>query len=172
MHHVNTYRNILLEEYYLDSNQEVRRKKDGYLGRFKKDDLAKFFVGSNGYIKFQIPTVRKTMNKSHLVYLLNTSNSLPDDQEIDHIDGKKQNDHPDNLRVVNRRTNNCNRKKRSDNTSGITGIRWSDYHGHYVIRRTINGKRYSTSRQTLEEAKQVLLQITNQDSDYSQRHGK
>ena len=38
---VNKYKDILLDEFYLDENHEVRRSKDGYHKRFKKGDLAK-----------------------------------------------------------------------------------------------------------------------------------
>lgn len=169
---VNKHKQVLLGEFYLDVNNQVRRSKDGYLGRFSKDDLATFFQDKNeGYWYIQIPKARATVRRSHLVMLLKGIH-IPEGMHVDHIDGNTSNDHPDNLRVVSERTNHCNRKKRSDNTSGITGIRWSDYHGHYVIRRTVNGKRLSRSRKTLEEAIIVLDELTKMDSAYSERHGK
>ncbi len=171
MNVIYNYEEVLLDEFYLDSKGEVRRSKDGYLGRFKKGDLAKFFINDEGYLKIQVPKHRATINKSHLVILLQGID-IPEGYHVDHIDGNKQNDHPSNLRVVNERTNHCNRKMRSDNTSGITGIRWSEYHGHYVIRRTVNGKRLSRSRKTLEQAKIVLDELTKMDTAYTARHGK
>lgn len=170
MHKVVKYKQNLLSEFYLDSNGDVRRSKDGYLGRFKKDDKAVFFKHT-GYWTIQIPKVRNTVKRSHLVLLL-SGYELQKGEEVDHIDGNRDNDHPSNLRAVTRRVNSCNRKKRSDNTSGITGIRWSEPHGHYVIRKTVNGKRLSRSRKTFEEAKEVLEQLTQMDSDYTCRHGK
>lgn len=170
MHKVIKYKHILLSEFYLDSEGIVRRSKDGYLGRFEKGDKAKFFKHT-GYWSIQIPSVRNTVKRSHLVLLL-SGYELQSGEEVDHIDGNRDNDHPSNLRAVTRRVNACNRKKRSDNTSGITGIRWSDYHGHYVIRRTVDGKRISRSRKTLEEAIEVLEQLTQMDSSYTCRHGK
>ena len=170
MHKVVKYKQTLLSEFYLDSDGIVRRSKDGYLGRFKKGDKAKFFKQQD-YWNIQIPRIRGTLRRSHLVLLL-SGYELQPSEEVDHIDGNRDNDHPSNLRAVTRRVNSCNRKKRSDNTSGITGIRWSEYHGHYVIRRTVNGKRLSKSRKTFEEAKEVLKQLTQMDSDYTCRHGK
>ena len=170
MHKVDKHSQVLLSEFYLDNNGIVRRSKDGYLGRYKAGDEAKFFKQQD-YWSIQIPRVRTTVKRSHLVLLL-TGYLLQPNEEVDHIDGNKDNDHPSNLRAVTRRVNSCNRKKRSDNTSGITGIRWSEYHGHYVIRRTVNGKRLSRSRKTFEEAKEVLEQLTQMDSDYTCRHGK
>ena len=170
MHKVVKYKQNLLSEFYLDSSGTVRRSQEGYLGRFKKGDKAKFFKQQE-YWSIQIPKVRGIVKRSHLVLLL-SGYELQKGEEVDHIDGNRDNDHPSNLRAVTRRVNSCNRKKRSDNTSGITGIRWSEYHGHYVIRRTVNGKRLSRSRKTFEEAKEVLEQLTKMDSAYTCRHGK
>ena len=168
---INKYHSTFLSEFYLDSSGNVRRAKDGYQGRFKKDDLAKFFAGEGGYMYIQIPRVRTIVKRSHLVLLL-SGVVIPDNKEVDHIDGDVTNDHPSNLRVVDRKTNACNRKKRSDNTSGITGIRWSEPHNHYVIRKTLDGVRYSRSRKTLEEAKLVLAELQTMDTRYTDRHGK
>ena len=167
---INRYREIFLSEFYLDSQGVVKRSNDGYLGRFKKGDDAAFFQGAGDYWFIQVPGVRTTVRRSHLVLLL-SGIPIPDDKEVDHIDGDRNNDHPSNLRVVNRRTNSCNRKKRSDNTSGVTGIRWSDAHGHYVIRKTVNGTRVSRSRKTWEEALVVLQELALMDADYTARHG-
>lgn len=165
------YKDTFLEEFYLDSLGQIRRSKDGYLNRFKKNDLAQFFVGTGGYFRIQVPKQRTTAIRSHLVLLL-SGVTIPDDKEVDHIDGNKTNDLIENLRIVDRRLNNRNRKRRSDNTSGITGIRWSDYHQHYVVRRTIGDVRKSTSRKTLDEAILVLAEFSKQDSSYTPRHGK
>lgn len=165
------YRDVIEEEFYLDQLGELRRKKDGYYGRFKKGDLAQTFVNKHGYVRIQMPKHRFVANVAHIVALLAGMN-IPEDKEIDHIDGNRLNNHPSNLRIVNRRLNSCNRGKRKDNTSGTTGIHWSNYHQHYVIRRTVKGKRLSRSRKTLSEAKLVLAELQKMDSDYTERHGK
>lgn len=164
------HKDVILEYLYLDHNYELRHKKDGYLNRYKAHDLVTSYE-KDGYQIINIPTKRTCINRSHAVAIL-SGLPLKQGMQIDHIDGNRSNDHPSNLRVVDIRGNNCNRKKRSDNTSGITGIRWSDYHQHYVIRRTVNGKRLSRSRKTLEEAIKVLDELTKMDSSYTGRHGK
>lgn len=157
---------------YLDVDDlTIRRKVDGYLNRYKKDDIVVPFVSSNGYLRLQIPKTRATINMAHTYYLLRKI-PLPTKFLIDHIDGDKANHERDNLRIVNHKINNCNRAMRSDNTSGITGVQWSDYHQHYVIRRTIKGKRLSRSRKTIEEAKIVLAELCTMDDMYTERHGK
>lgn len=171
MHLVNKYRDRLKEAFYLDSGGNVRRSKDGYQGRFKAGDVLQCFASSHGYLRFQVPGARATMNLAHLVVLLD-GRDVPDHLEVDHIDGNKTNNHPQNLRLVTRRVNSCNRSIRCDNTSGVTGIRWSAYHSRFVIRRTVAGKRLSRSRKTFEEALEVLEELKQMDSDYTHRHGK
>lgn len=164
------YYEILIDEFYLDQFNQVRRTKDGYLGRFNKGDLAKFFIGTAGYEYFQVPKIRNTLKKSQLVYSLKFG-LIPESMDIDHIDGNKLNNLPDNLRLVTRKVNNRNRKKRSDNSSGITGISWSKNHGHYVIRRTVGNKRLSTSRKSMEDAIIALNYYKTLDKSYTERHG-
>ena len=165
------YKDIIKEYFYLDSAEQLRRSCDGYQMRYRKGDLVVPYTNRQGYQMVQIPKIRTPIMISHIHAIL-LDMDVPVGYEIDHKDGDVTNNHSTNLRVVTKRVNACNRKKRADNTSGITGIRWSDYHKHYVIRRTVNGERLSTSRKTLEEAIQVLEEFTKRDSNYTARHGK
>ena len=168
--HMYKHADIIKEYFYLDAHENIRRSCDGYHGRYKKHDLVVPYSNACGYPVIAIPKVRKAIMISH-VYAILLGIDVPIGYEIDHADGNRWNNHSSNLRVVNRRTNNCNRKRRSDNTSGVTGIRWSDYHGHYVVRRTVGKSRLSTSRKTMEEALKALEEFTAQDPDYTARHG-
>ena len=47
---------------------------------------------------------------------------IPDGKVIDHIDGNRFNNRLSNLRLVSKATNNRNQRRRTDNTSGITGV--------------------------------------------------
>ena len=171
MHKAINHKQLILDNFYLDSNCIVRRSKDGYLNRFKQGDEASVHISSDGYARITLPKLRESVCRSHVVVIL-SGIDIPAGHHVDHIDGNTQNDHISNLRVVTGRVNHCNRRKRVDNTSGITGINWSNYHGHYVIRRTVNGKRLSRNRKTLQEAILVLEELTKLDSAYTQRHGK
>lgn len=171
MQKIYKYKDTLLDELYLDDTGSIRRSKDGYLGRFKKGDLARFYPNADGYMVMQVPKQRATIQRAHLMMLLH-NRTIPDGYHVDHIDGDRTNDSIDNLRAVTKRVNHCNRKLRSDNTSGHTGIRWSASHKHYVIRRTVHGKRLHKSSKTLEGALQILAELTRQDAAYTVRHGK
>lgn len=168
---LNQYVGVIKNEFYLDANGEVRRSNDGYHGRFVRHSIVSGFLTPHGYLRIQVPKHRATLHLAHVVLILQGID-IPVGTEVDHIDGNRLNNHPTNLRVVNRRTNSCNRRKRKDNTSGVTGIRWSNYHQHYVIRRTVHGTRLSTSRKTLDEAKAALLEMSERGTTYTERHGK
>ena len=47
-----------------------------------------------------------------------------DPEHIDHIDGDRLNNHPDNLRSVSQQTNNRNKGPSPRNTSGYRGVYW------------------------------------------------
>lgn len=176
-HTVNKYFEILKDFYYLDSEENLRYKKEGYLNRYKKDDIVKSHKESSGYLVVIVPTIRNKSNGAtqvklaHVIWRL-AGNKLPDELELDHIDGNRLNNKTNNLRVVDRRINSRNRKKRSDNTSGYTGISWNKGHKAYAIRKTIGTRRIATYRKTLEEAVEVLKYFESLDSSYTDRHGK
>lgn len=176
-HLVNKYKSILQDFYYLDSQGKLRYKKEGYLGRYKKDELVRSRVDTNGYNAITLPLIRNKSNGGIQVRVFNViwviaGKELPDDKELDHINGIRTDDRLENLRLVTRTINCKNRKKRSDNTSGITGICWNKSHKSWCIRRTVKGTRLFAYRKTLEEAKQALEEFTKLDPDYTKRHGK
>lgn len=166
------YKDALLENMYADSEGVLRRRHDGYLGRYKQGDEVTPFLATGGYFRLQVPGGIRTSIPFHHAVMIVNGVDIPEGFEADHLDGDRANNKFANLRVADRRLNSCNRRKRSDNSSGVTGIRWSDFHGHFVIRRTVHGIRKATSRKTMEEALKVLAQLTAEDSAYSERHGK
>lgn len=52
---------------------------------------------------------------------------------IDHIDGNRLNNRISNLRLADGSQNNMNAKLRSDNTSGVKGVRWSPRHKQWRV---------------------------------------
>ena len=167
-----SYYESINEWFYLDQDDiTIRRAKNGYFGRYNKDDIVKPYCNTAGYLMVHLPKTRRSISFATLLCVLRGI-PMPLGYDVDHIDGDTTNNARTNLRMVNRRLNNRNRCKRSDNTSGITGIRWSEYHKHYVIRKTIGKQRLSRSRKTLDEAKIVLQELCKMDATYTERHGK
>ena len=172
------YKDLLLEEFYLDTDDvTIRRNKDGYYNRFKKHDVVTPYTlkGNKGmdYKGIHIPRTRTTIS---LPWLLTILRDIPfkDKQVIDHIDGDFTNNTRSNIRVVSQKINSKNRKKHSNNTSGYTGITWNKKANLYYIRRTVKGKRIYQSSKTLEEAVIILdsLKELGLKDDYSERHGE
>lgn len=60
--------------------------------------------------------------------------------EIDHIDGDRSNNNPENLRDVIRVDNATNRAIRSDNTSGVPGVSWSKRDKLWRVRISVDGQ--------------------------------
>ena len=59
---------------------------------------------------------------------------------IDHINHRRDDNRLINLRSVTKVENNRNRSKRSDNTSGVTGVYWNKKARKWYARIQVNGK--------------------------------
>jgi hypothetical protein len=68
--------------------------------------------------------------KQHRIIWLYVYGYFP--EEIDHINGIRTDNRLSNLREVTRRENSTNKRIRSDNTSGVTGIHYRKDTGKYV----------------------------------------
>ena len=49
---------------------------------------------------------------------------IPNGMDIDHINGDRLDNRPENLRIVSRKENMQNTKVYNTNTSGVTGVTW------------------------------------------------
>lgn len=100
---------------------------------------------------------------------------IPKGFKVDHIDGNGKNNSISNLRVVTHKVNMHNQKKRSTNTSGVTGVdatpcgwraRWQD----------TQGKTKSKTLATFDEAvlyrDKMLESLNSSGAEYTERHGK
>lgn len=91
-----------------------------------------------GYI--QIGVLRVVYRQSHLVYLWFTGKLPQKKEQMDHIDGCRANDHPQNLRLVTQVINLRNTKKHINNTSSYTGVSYHKITGKYRSRITVGYK--------------------------------
>lgn len=64
-------------------------------------------------------------------------------ETIDHINGQTGDNRLCNLRDVSREINQRNQKRHSSNTSGRTGVRWSDQHGAWTATIKMNDVSYT-----------------------------
>jgi hypothetical protein len=73
----------------------------------------------------------------------NQVSNCPDDKIVDHINGNTLDNRKINLRICTAGENNCNQRKRSDNTSGYRGVSYNKEKKRWVAYISKNGKRYS-----------------------------
>jgi hypothetical protein len=79
--------------------------------------------------------------KNHRIVYAMANNVNPNDLEIDHIDGNRSNNHPNNLRLATRKQNQRNQvNRRADNTSGISGVCWFKERQKWRARIFVDGK--------------------------------
>jgi hypothetical protein len=98
-------------------------------------------------------TIDKRKYMAHrIIWLMQTAKD-PSDLLVDHIDGDPHNNRLANLRLATSRQNQCNQKTRSDNTSGLKGVSWSEERQKWQTGIQVNGKRIALGRfNTKEEA--------------------
>ena len=68
--------------------------------------------------------IDKAKYLAHRIIWLLVTEQDPEDNLVDHIDGNPYNNKSTNLRLASHHQNSCNRKKHSNNTSGLKGVSW------------------------------------------------
>lgn len=131
----------------------------------------KWFLDESGYVVSHLDD-DSFVFMHRMIMGLTPDNEL----EVDHIRGDKTtNDNRRyNLRVVTHAENQMNRKKQSNNTSGVVGV-WHDKKGDkWVAEIQAYGKKYRLGRyKTIEEATAVRKEAENiLHGDYSYRNSQ
>ncbi len=105
-------------------------------------------LNSKGYVNIQIN--KKSYSEHRLVYLYHYG-YLP--EEVDHIDGNKNNNNIENLRPASRNENMRNTKNRKNNTSGHKGVSRATYRNKWIVQVSLDGnKRFTKSFDDFEFA--------------------
>lgn len=84
---------------------------------------------------------------AHRVVWLLVSGAWPSG-EIDHINGKRDDNRIENLRDVPHADNQRNTKRHKSNTSGVAGVSWAARRNKWQAYISIDGKRVSLGRYT------------------------
>ncbi len=121
---------------YLDSEYNLRWKIDR--PRCKKDSLAGS-LNSDGYIQITVNSVNYYGHR--IAYMLIHSIDILESEIIlDHVDGNKTNNHPDNLRIATKSKNAMNRGKQANNSSGFKGVSFRKDRNKWLAKITKEGK--------------------------------
>lgn len=127
---------------------------------FWVDDADDAFVASGRWvIKTSLNTsyVRSYTKPIGVAYLHRLLAEAPQGLVVDHIDGDGLNNRRANLRVSSHRDNMRNQRRKRTNQSGAKGVYWSDWHGRWVARVTVDYKTvHLGSFDTVDEAAAVV----------------
>jgi len=94
-------------------------------------------VNGNGYITIAVSGVSY---RAHRLAYLYMEGEFPPEQ-IDHINGVRDDNRYDNLRAVSAKENQRNASKRADNTSGITGVSWCNTYNKWFSSIKAGGRK-------------------------------
>lgn len=78
--------------------------------------------------------------RAHRLIWIYAHGDIPDGKQIDHINGKRDDNRLENLRLVTSAENNRNSSMRSNNTSGVMGIAWHKGARKWQAKIKINGR--------------------------------
>lgn len=122
-----------------------------------------------------------------VIWDLTHDEAIPDDMQIDHIDGNALNNKLDNLRIVSGTVNSRNQKRHSTNTTGHSGVSYSEYGGHRrymahyteigtgkVITKSFSCNKYGTDESfalAVEWRNRSILELNRLGAGYTDRHG-
>ena len=97
---------------------------------------------TRGYIQLGVDYRRY---KAHRVIWLMAYGSWPEG-EIDHIDGNTSNNRLTNLRDVDAKTNNRNKRIPTHNTSGIMGVHWDKQSRRWLSQAKLGSEKFALGR--------------------------
>lgn len=132
-------------------------------------------------------TINKKRYCAHRIIWLLHNKNIDQDLEIDHIDGDTINNNIRNLRLVTRVVNQRNRKMKSTNTTGVTGVSYNKAIDSYSasgfdinsdrILKYFSCKKLGKDRafeMACEFRRSLIEQINSEagHAGYTDRHGK
>lgn len=137
---------------------------------------------SHGYYTVNMDGIPRLVHR--IIYTL-AYGAIPPGMFIDHVNGVRSDNRLENLRIVDRKTNQRNRKMSSSNTSGFVGVsrvnrerspyyyaQWTNEDGKVVSKIfTINKYGEDLAFQLAVEFRMLkLAELNDKGANYSERH--
>lgn len=121
----------------------------------------------------QIRVLGRLYYAQRLAVLYMTGRSLTSEFYVDHVNGKRNDNRWENLRVVEHLDNCRNQKRRVDNTSGTPGVQWVEKTRKWMVRIGIGKghKAYLGQYTDLSEAVE-LREFAEEILGYHKNHGR
>ena len=122
-----------------------KRERDcnAWNARYANETAGREYTFETGKQYRQLTLYGKTYREHRLIWLYMIGEE-PD--QVDHINGDGTDNRWCNLREVDGFENNRNKRKPSDNTSGVVGVYWDKYYGKWLASLNHNGKRINLGR--------------------------
>lgn len=190
---INAFRNSKWSDIFEYEDGKVYWKIDIYRGHnnkvrcCEKGKQLNYYIDKRGYV-IVTSGISDGFNKRlhRIIYELCNDLVINENMEIDHIDGDKENNNINNLRMVKREVNVRNKKIYKNNNTGIGGVHLSSNSTRYSTFVMVDGKRktksYSINKYGKEKAFELVvswrekeIQKLNEifgEDGYTERHGK
>ena len=109
---------------------------------------------THGYIRVRLNGVKTT---AHQIVWSMFNGDIPDDMEIDHINGIRHDNRIENLRLTTKSSNQRNRVKLSKkNTSGVSGVYFCNTRKCWMAHKRLSNARIQKRFASLEEATEAI----------------
>jgi len=92
--------------------------------------------------------------------------------EVDHINGIRDDNRIENMRVVNSEQNRKNMKLRSDSSSGVTGVSWHKQSSKWHARIKVNGRNKSLGLYDKMSDAIKARKVAEDKYGYHKNHGR
>jgi len=148
-------------------------------------NAARYWVVRTPKSLYSLHNTSSSMQVHRIIMAIKFGDDSIKDLSIDHINGDSLDNRIENLRIVTNKVNNQNRKMRSNNTTGVTGvtIKTMGNHSYYAATWKENDKHmckfFSITKLGESEAFQqacnhrskMIEQLNQSGESYSDRHG-
>lgn len=148
---------------YNDEENCVNMYVNNHINPIKIDYEDVLFVSQKGWSYNNSRGYIQSTNHRNEEKYIELQNYLMGDKDsilvVDHINRDKFDNRRSNLRFVTRSQNSHNRDKLDSNTSGVTGVFWSNSKNRWIASIGVNGKKITRSFKNKEEAIKKRLQF-------------
>jgi len=148
--------------FWRDCEEMPKKWRTRYAGR-----EAFTAVNNHGYRQGAIDDVRFSVHR--VIWALHTG-EWPADQ-IDHINGVRDDNRISNLRVVTNKENQRNRSMQRNNTSGVCGVYWNKAKGKWQARIMVDGRYKCLGLFSSFDAAAAARAEASRQHGFTDRHG-
>lgn len=138
-------------------------------GEFTRYDGSWGFIEKTGYIRI---VYEGDLYYIHRLIWMWVYGKEPD--HIDHTNGDRQDNRLENLRNVDSATNQRNKAKQKNNSSGFTGVHWNEHVGKWKVQVKVDQKQihlgyYNTPQEAAKVRQEFIVECFPEL--FTERHG-